>query len=97
LMSCAHIANRRLSRIIGASFWAASIAGCHAESDSNPLRYGAMIRAPNPPLLTTGRGLPPGTEQSGANDRNDSYQKTKRLAAWFGASINQENKPCRHR
>jgi hypothetical protein len=28
------------------------------------------------------------------HDRSDFYQKTDRLAAWFGAFINQENKPC---
>jgi hypothetical protein len=34
--------------------------------------------------------LPPAPNQGGANDRHDSYQKTDRLAAWPGASINQE-------
>lgn len=41
--------------------------------------------------VTDGPGLATRTgTRDGAYDRSDSYQKTDRLAAWLGASINQE-------
>ena len=46
---------------------------------------GIAAKRPSQPLEATGQDLPQHTGYSGAHDRNESYQKTERLAVLAGA------------
>ena len=45
----------------------------------------AQSKRPDPPFRDDGPGLATTHRCKARHDRNDSYQKTDRLAAWFGA------------
>src|SRR2546426_9851383 len=91
LMSCAHIANRRLSRIIGVRcLKAPACPGLSLSLSLHRQRLSLRARDKSANLSAPTDRCKRSAETchnapSGArHDRSDTYQKTERLAAWFG-------------